>query len=79
MQHVDCLELVLTPKNIFSCYIGSPRLDKIYTFPRLVERGLEIQEVYLRFFLVGYFPNTITQYLKFQSGGWVEFIGQSSQ
>ena len=57
----------------------SSRLDKINTFPSLVEKGLEIQEVYLVFFLLGYFPDTITQYLKFQSGGWVEFIGQNSQ
>ena len=53
MQHVDCLKLLLTPK-IFS-HLCSSRLDKIHTFHSLVERGLEIQEVYLGFFLVGFF------------------------
>ena len=79
MVHVDCLELVLTTKIFSHVLYGSSRLDKIHTFPSLVERELEIQELYLCFFLVGYFPNIITQYLKFQSGGWVEFLGQKSQ
>ena len=79
MQHVDCLELVLTTKIFSHVLYGSSRQDKIHTFPSSVERGLEIQEVYFCFSLLGYFPNIITQYLKFQSGGWVEFIGQNSQ
>ena len=55
MVHVDCLELVLTTKIFSHVLYGSSRLDKIHTFPSLVERELEIQELYLCLFFSGVF------------------------